>query len=264
MEIIDSIGQIPLWLVFAMLGFQIATQLLVNLQWFWVAKAADSGLSFWNLFYINSQGAIVDSITPGVKIGGEAARVYHICKLGGFDAKRAASLVALQKLFSLSALFLLLLAISSRLPISAFWIALIFSALFAIFFLILKKLRPQISGIRKKPAIWGLVAMLSLLIWVFYPLKFYILASHFATDIGLIDAAAIAFSAYLVAMLPIFPGGLGGFEATMAGLLVAQSFALANAAVITIFFRFATFWFVLLLSLAFVGFYKLYLRRKNA
>jgi len=78
---------------------------------------------------------------------------------------------------------------------------------------------------------------------------------QFMPEVSLAYIAAITFAAYMVAMLPIFPGGLGGFEATMAGLLVAIGFAVSDAAVVTIVFRFITFWLVMLLSLAYCAIY---------
>jgi uncharacterized protein (TIRG00374 family) len=84
----------------------------------------------------------------------------------------------------------------------------------------------------------------------------HILAIQFFSEIGLAQTFAITFAAYIVAMLPIFPGGLGGFEGTMTGLLAAAGVLLADAAVITIFFRFTTFWFVMILSTVYIAVYK--------
>jgi uncharacterized protein (TIRG00374 family) len=65
-------------------------------------------------------------------------------------------------------------------------------------------------------------------------------------DLG---TAAFVFSfAMLVGGLPIFPGGLGGVEATMVGLLVLLEVDLASAATATALVRLATLWFVVLLG----------------
>jgi uncharacterized membrane protein YbhN (UPF0104 family) len=270
--LIYSISQIPLWLLILMLALQVVTQILVNLQWYAIARLGGlNGLSFWKLFYINSQGAIVDAITPGVKIGGEITRAVQISRVGDLPAEEAAAVVAMQKLFSLSALFIILIVVSGSMPFSPLWIIPAIALLFAIIFILSKKIQKlqnfllnmaaafknQIKNIRKNPVKWALLALLSLAIWVFYPIKMYIIAIQFAPDLSLANAAAITFAAYMVAMLPIFPGGLGGFEATMSGLLVATGLILSDAAIITIFFRFATFWFIIPLSLGFIGFNKI-------
>jgi uncharacterized membrane protein YbhN (UPF0104 family) len=46
-------------------------------------------------------------------------------------------------------------------------------------------------------------------------------------------------------MLPIFPGGLGGFEGTMSTLLLIMGLSLSEAAMVAVVFRFITFWFVI-------------------
>ena len=98
--------------------------------------------------------------------------------------------------------------------------------------------------------------MLSFFIWLLYPAKLYLLTIQFAPDVPVVHICATGFLAYMVAMLPIFPGGLGGFEGTMSGLLVALSFTISDAAVVTVLFRFITFWLVLLLSLVYVALHK--------
>jgi len=99
--------------------------------------------------------------------------------------------------------------------------------------------------------------LLALFIWSMYLVKMYLLVVQFSPDTHVLSVGAVAFASYMVAMLPIFPGGLGGFEGTMSGLLLAMGFVRSDALVITVLFRFITFWFVMLLSLIFIGFYKL-------
>jgi len=117
---------------------------------------------------------------------------------------------------------------------------------------LLTALHPLESARQHKRA-WALLALLSLCIWLLYPAKLYVLVLPFYPQAHVMTVAAATFAAYMVAMLPIFPGGLGGFEATLTGLLAAMGMALSDAVVVTVFFRFATFWFVLLLSLAYIG-----------
>lgn len=121
----------------------------------------------------------------------------------------------------------------------------------------------QVGSIRKNKKALVSLLLFSIFIWLLYPLKMYLLTMHLLPDASIILVGAIAFAAYMVAMIPIFPGGLGGFEGTMTGLLLAVGAMQSNALIITVLFRFATFWFVMLLSLAFIGLYKIHKRRTN-
>ncbi|MCL2619521.1 MAG: flippase-like domain-containing protein [Defluviitaleaceae bacterium] len=277
-----SLRQIPLWLVLAMLVLQVAVQLLVNLQWFEITRLVGEKISFRDMFYINSQGALMDSITPGVKFGGEITRGVLISRFANCSGEKAAAMVVLQKMFSVGTLFFVLLFVASDfMGVFAYGAVVLLFLAFITIFAIPDKIKKwmdgrttprrkwavkirnfsldlltQIKSIRKNKKACILLALLSLFIWVFYPVRMYLIVLQFYPEANLVQIAVITFTAYMVAMLPIFPGGLGGFEATMSGFLVATGFAVSNAAVITIFFRFVTFWFVMLLGLAFIGVYK--------
>jgi len=255
-DLLYSMAQIPWWVAVAMIALQIATQILINLQWVKVAKIAEMPLSFKDMLYINAQGSVIDSITPGVKFGGEVARAVYIKKMGNYSTEQASVIIALQKMFSLSALCVVLLLVAgyAQLPIYSILFVILLIAVLAIF---LYKKRKHIAGLHKKPIVCGGVFLLSLAIWVLYPLKMYILVVIFAPDASIAHVAAITFAAYMVAMLPIFIGGLGGFEATMTGLLAAMGIGVSPAAVITIFFRFITFWLVMLFGLMYIGLCKI-------
>jgi uncharacterized protein (TIRG00374 family) len=246
------------------------------------------------MFYINSQGAVMDSITPGVKIGGEITRAVQITKITGCPGEQAAAIVAMQKIFSLSALFSIqLFAVgylignipllqNTALQILIYGLPVLFlSATFGVFIVphrfkealqskkapkyswslrvrnFLITLADHLSSVRKQKKALTALVFLSYVIWLLYPIKMFIITIQFAPDISLFYVGAIAFVSYMVAMLPIFPGGLGGFEGTMTGLLLVVGFGINDAAVVTVLFRFVTFWFVLLLSLGYVAFHRL-------
>lgn len=275
------------------------TQLLVNLQWYKIAKLAGAPFSFGSMLYVNCQGSVIDSITPGVKFGGEVTRAVQISRIGHCSGEQAAAIVALQKLFSLSAMFLLLLFAVGYLVDDVPWLSrhtqfiiygvlLIFLLLFfTVFFAphriekhIQAKGNPRYSWMRKvrgfflallnqikivrgNKSAWAMLSFLSLLIWLLYPVKMYILAVQFYPGANIAHVTAITFAAYMVALLPIFPGGLGGFEGTMTGLFVAMGIVISDAAVMTVFFRFATFWLVMLVSLVYIAFYKARVKTQN-
>lgn len=277
-----SLRQIPLWLVLTMLVLQITVQFLVNLQWFGITRLVGTKIAFSDMFYINSQGALMDSITPGVKFGGEITRGVFISRFANCSAERSAAIVVLQKMFSVGALFFILLfATIDFIGVFAYGAVALALVIFVTASVMPNKIKKLLDGkitpsrkwfvkmksffldlltqveiIRKNKKACIFLALLSLFIWAFYPVRMYMLAVQFYPQIGLLQIAAITFTAYMVAMLPIFPGGLGGFEVTMSGFLVATGFGISNAAIITIFFRFVTFWFVMLFGIAFIGIYK--------
>jgi uncharacterized protein (TIRG00374 family) len=235
----------------------------------------------------------MDSITPGVKFGGEITRAFQISSLTKCSGEQALAIVALQKLFSLSALFTILLFTTGyligevplfqtiALQFLIYGLLLLFLLFFVCIFVIpfriktyLQARKPSkfswlrrvnnfmittlshVENIRRNKKAWIALSLLSFFIWLLYPVKMYILTAQFAPDVSFIHIAAITFAAYMVALLPIFPGGLGGFEGTMAGLLLLAGLATSDAAVITIFFRFVTFWFVMILSIGYIASYK--------
>jgi len=213
----------------------------------------------------------MDSITPGVKVGGEVTRAVQIRRIGKCSAEQAAATVAMQKLFSFGAFLLLCVfavvyligEVPSLLPAVLGIAALILLLTVAVILLrrklkrFLHALKEHSKALCKNPKACVSLVLLSILIWMIYPVKMYILVMHFFPGANVVYIGAITFISYMVAMIPIFPGGLGGFEATMSGLLIAVGFLGNDAVVVTVLFRFLTFWFVLLLSLAFIGFRKI-------
>ena len=292
-NLLHSIRQISLLPLAALLLAQIATQLLVNLQWHITAKSAGAPVSFWEMFRINCSGALMDSITPGVKIGGEITRAVLIGRATACSGEQAAAIVALQKVFSLGAFFLINLFAAAYViqaasffqtpaaRLSVYGILLLFLIFFACLLIIPARLKAlvqarekarfawmarvrnfflgfldSIISIRGNAKICAALFLLSLFIWLLYPAKMYLLAVLFSPSVDILFLAAVTFVSYLAAMVPIFPGGLGAFEGTMSALLLTMGFEHSDALVITVIFRFATFWFVMLGSLCFIGVYK--------
>jgi len=264
-SLIYSISQVPPWLILVMIGLQILTQILINLQWYKIARLTGKSISFLDMLRVNCAGAVMDSITPGVKIGGEVTRAVQISRIGNCPGEEAASVVALQKMFSMGALVLILLVVALQMHVLFYGVILLVGLIFVVAIALKKAshfswmrkvrgflvvLKEHAGNLRKNKRACLLTALLSLFIWLLYPLKMILIASQFAPEVGFATVAGITFAAYMVAMIPIFPGGLGGFEGTMSGLLVAAGVVVSDAAVMTIFFRFITFWFVMLLGLA--------------
>jgi len=273
-------------LVLVVVALQVATQLLVNTLWFLIAHKINIPISFLQMLYVNCQGSIIDAITPGVKFGGEVTRGVQISRVANCTGEVSATLIALQKLFSLSAmLFVMLFAVGyyftgpTRLLVVGMLLLLLsvfcgvlvapgrveeyFRTKNASRFLWIRKARGflislmgQVAIIRENIKGSVFLFVLALLIWLLYPMKLYLLAMHIMPDVSVIQMIAVAFVPYLVAMIPILPGGVGGFEGAMSGLMIASGFIVSEAVAVTIVFRFITFWFVMLMGLGFISLYR--------
>jgi uncharacterized protein (TIRG00374 family) len=279
----SHVRKIPTPLFVLLLILQVATQLALNYQWFRLCKALGLRASFMRLLAVNAYGVVVDAANPGEKVGGELARVLQLNNMMGFSTRQSTSLVTIQKSLSLSALLMLnivaVIAFSGKIPflgrlsvrilVIALLLALGVLIIYALFFTEhlnarIKKIRStgraarwikdwmagfvrDTKTIGQKPGEWFFQFGLSFMIWAMFPIKLYIIVSGYA-DISLFMVVAITFIAYFAAMIPLLPGGLGTFEATMSGLLVACGLPAAAAMAVSLVFRFITFWFVVMLS----------------
>ncbi len=89
---------------------------------------------------------------------------------------------------------------------------------------------------------------ISFLVWTLYPVKIYLVATASGFEVGLIISIIATYSAYLVSMLPVSPGGLGTFEGTMATVFMISELSFAEGMAIALLARYATFLFPLILS----------------
>lgn len=85
--------------------------------------------------------------------------------------------------------------------------------------------------------------------WILYPIKVYIIAHFLGFDIGFIPLTSALFVAFLVGIIPLFPGGLGTFEATMAGILTLFGLPIENGLILVLISRTVTFWFPIAFTL---------------
>jgi len=294
-SVFGSARQIPLWPVILLFGLQIVTQLLINLQWHQIVKSFISPLRFSEMLYVNAQAEIIH-IAPAGHIGCDVFRAVQINRAGNISGEQSVSVVAIQKLFSLSAFFTISLVSVGFFIGQVPWLqemhlqVLLHGLLLVIFVLLgcvfvipnrmsaylgskwqkdsrfswINRLRvfviaslEHVVYLRKSPKLLAKLIVTALCIWMLYPLKLYLLALQLMPSINILHISAATFLSYTVAMIPIFPGGLGGFEATMTGLLLFMGFAQGSALVVTVLFRFATFWFVILMGLLYMALYKL-------
>ena len=96
--------------------------------------------------------------------------------------------------------------------------------------------------------LWRVLAM-SLLAWLAEGFGAWLILRSLTPDISLNMALFIYGFGMLVGALSFMPGGLGGTEATMTGLLVLQGLPLPEAVAATVIIRLATLWFAVILGL---------------
>lgn len=294
-----SIKQLPPLAFIVLLFIQLISQLLVNYQWCRIGKAMNKEHSFFKMLYVNARGMIIESITPGVKIGGEVTRALLLKSELNYSAGESATLVTIQKMVSFSSFLLINLFafthISSKLEsfnsiiIKAivYFFLIVLLGLVILFFAFTSWIEDKITNTRPKYK-WNkalkrymLILLsnikllknikgeiykqffLSLLIWLLFPLKMILLVHLFTSNYDPIFLAEVTFISYMVGMIPLFPGGLGTFEATMTSLLMVMQIKANEALAITLLFRFITFWFVMLISLIYIGMWKVGERRWN-
>lgn len=283
--------------IILLLLLQCITMLLLTIQWKAMALNIKKEVSFLDMLVVNVKGNIVDAITPGVKAGGELARLYELRKRLKIELGNAAIIVGLQKSLSLiSFLFLTLCSLiwsSFTMGIKYRYYLYVFSTviiLFTIFIAVLmifslkpdgmikllgkvlgnhrfmykidKTLREYSSTIRsllKDKKKFFTQMMLAVFIWMFYAFKLSVVMRGFAIEMDYISIAAITFLVYMMGMIPILPGSIGSFETSMLALLVIRDIPMEVALSIAFVFRFITFWFEFILSLLILVVYNVFL-----
>ncbi len=93
----------------------------------------------------------------------------------------------------------------------------------------------------------GLI-FISALIWSLYPVKIFIVCRMLSLETDLATVTMITFTAYMISMVPLLPGGLGSFEGSMALLFSLAGILPVYGLSVALLSRLATYWFPLLLS----------------
>ncbi|WP_031516001.1 lysylphosphatidylglycerol synthase transmembrane domain-containing protein [Desulfofalx alkaliphila] len=284
-EVYRALSMVESSALIAALLLQLLTILLINLQWSAIAKLMGEKISLSRLLHINMAGTFFECITPAVKAGGEAVKVVMLRSEPGFNTARAGALVGLQKTVSmLTFLFLCILGLSWFLlavPMetallktlaAGMAVLLVFSVLLLFFvcypqglqwlFSILplnKELHTKISSsaetfrrsVKKVFSKRGPLVrqfLLALLIWLLFAVKAYLIARALQVEVSFIPLAVVTFLTYMVASVPLTPGGLGTFEGGMVLLLLPLGVPIYQGLALALVLRFVTFWFVFLLS----------------
>ncbi len=296
----DTLKAVPTPALLAAGLLQGTTILLIVLQWWLIARKLHLPLTPGQAFHVNMAGAFVESITPAVKLGGEASKILILRTYADFDTARGAALVSVQKVFSLLPFIALTLFSLLGFPLVAPFSHSIISWLLPGFVIILvltsilawlvffpgslrtvsnclpffpgKRFRKKVDsglyllqealspGVRDKGFLCG-QGFLSLVIWLLFPVKAFYLAHSLGLSVGFFHLALATYLAYTAGMIPLLPGGLGTFEGTMLLMLIPAGVPLHQALVFALVFRFITFWLVFLLSACYMGVYMLVMKK---
>lgn len=288
-EIIKSIRQIKPSLLMLLMAMQLVTEGLLTLQWCQIAKCMGLRADYVPMIEINAKGTVMEAITPGAKVGGEATRAILFKEKFGYSLGESTSLIVIQKIVSISSLVgMVLLALlvspsdlvmlskgSTKIVLTSVLIMLL--ALFFVMFFAADSLAKLVNRIPSKKK-WlvsfknwveesaqhirkvrssgkeiAIQFALSVFIWGLFPIKLVILTRFFGLNGSTVGLVATTLISYLVAMVPLLPGGLGSFEVTMSSILVILGLNKEQSLVVSVSFRFITFWFVVVVSLLIVA-----------
>jgi len=100
-----------------------------------------------------------------------------------------------------------------------------------------------------KPNVVLPVLVLSALGWLFEGYAFYLLLGWLGVEMGFWMAVGVFLFSMLGGGATGLPGGLGGAEAVMVGLLTLQGVPLDTALIATIIIRITTLWFAILIGI---------------
>lgn len=295
-EILRQLSKVSIKTFSILIGLQLITQFLINYQWYKITeKVRGKETSFFKIMHIFTRGSVVEAITPGAKIGGEVTRLYYLKKDFDCSTEQATSIIIIQKSISMSVLlslclfaFIYLTTIIGSHIHSISQALISFSCLFFVVLMIsllffshklekvllnqknsfLKKMGHWVSAYststkKLSKNEWITQFILSLVVWILFPLKMSYLMYHFGIALSFLIVFAVTMTSYLAGMFPITPGGLGTFEGTMLALLGLLSIDASISFTITIIFRLITFWFVILSSLLYVLIYNYISNKKR-
>lgn len=265
---------------------QLATIGLVNWQWTSLGILLSKKVSYLQMFSIQVMATCIECITPSAKFGGEATRGMMFKSKYQIPYHESTALMVTQKFFSMlsftilclvSMLYLLMTSsgglLSFLLPIAFLLVVIFLLFVFLILFpntivvivnffhfrvfkiykviTFIEKFNDQLIRAMKNKTFFIKQFSISLTIWMIYPIKAFILSHSMGIPLNFLTLAAISFIAYSVAMVPLTPGSIGTFEASVVLLLTRYTVNSSDAMIFAIALRFVTFWFVFLFSLTY-------------
>jgi len=276
-KVITELKSIDPLIIIVACVLQVVTIYLVSFQWYLLANRVSENVKYKSIFHLNMAGTLVEAITPAVKAGGEAVKVLMLKNSMGFSYTKALSLVSVQKIISVVPFLILSLSgtvwflisftgaqtYSNMLLGSLFFLLLVCLVLVLTLLLLnrfnkaralIDTIKSDLRGVLQSKEHLVLHLLLSFGIWIFFAVKAYFIAQALGLSITFLQIGVITYLTYMVAMVPLLPGGLGTFEASMVLLLAVVGIPFYQSIVFALVFRFCTFWFVFIWS----GIYLLY------
>ncbi len=278
--LVEVIGTLRPTTVLTLIALQFLTIFLISLQWFLLARHMRMPLSFGLIYEMNMVGTFFESVTPAVKTGGEAYKLYYL-KQKGRSVPQGGALLSAQKLFSMAA-FILLASLSilyfvltqsatsatlrTIAPIYGGFLALIAGVVVMVLganrflsserFPGLKKrtagfksaLHETLAPLKSRKGMLFLYGVLSLSIWALYAFKTFYVLGRFGINLDYLSSAFPTFLAYMAGMVPFTPGGLGTFEGAFTVAMQPYGIPTAKALAAVLTLRLFTYWFQLLFS----------------
>ncbi len=273
-EIRRAFSQFQPVIFFMLAIMQFITMLVITAQWRLLAFHMADPIRFKSLFVMNMGGALLESVTPAAKSGGEMYKVYYLRVKEAWHSAQALSLVGVQKLCSFTTflvLFLVALVLmlwqgivleGALLHATLGFLGLVVGIVGVTLVLVFKQhktrwfadLKKALMRFKEKRMLWGGHVGIGLLIWFFYVLKTTVLLEAFDVSMPFVVALSATMIAYTVSMLPITPGGLGTFEGTFVWIATRFMVDAGIALVVVLTLRLFTFWMRFLVSVVVVAF----------
>lgn len=281
-EMYTHLTKISISTLVCLVVLQFCTQGMLCLQWYRLVDCFTGIKSMYKVFYILCSGTVIEAITPGAKIGGELTRYHFLKKEMNVEKKDAVKIILVQKCISMSVLFTIsivsflyvFLTISISMSLAMKVLSVVLSLLIVLFLFILlfyssflvvmlsyfnlqsTKIYQMVVSYNESIAListkeWIIQYMISLFVWIVFPFKMFLLARSLGLSDPFIVLLAITMTAYAIGTLPITPGGIGTFEATLISLFQIIHVHTSLAITLTIVFRFVTFWLVCIVSTLF-------------
>jgi uncharacterized protein (TIRG00374 family) len=277
-EVKAALGHLRLETVLLLLAVSAFNYGARTLRWIMLFRTVDPNAAAmraatlpWHvLVYL---GGFAFTLTPGR--AGEAIRVYTAHRSFGTPADAGLSLVVADRFYDAVALTVILLvgalAFTHAGAASLVILAVLVAAIAILGWLAsaahfwsaaerrLPRLARAIGGVRRtlehlsvvsRPQRLPVFALPSLAGFTVQGLAPMLLLSDMGISIGVGESIVIFAFATLVGGASFLPGGLGGFEATMIGLLAATGIAPTTATVATLLMRLTTLWFGVSLGVA--------------
>jgi hypothetical protein len=281
-DLIDSFKHLKVEHYIFLTLLQLLTISLTTYQWVFLVNKTGK-ISFFKMLQINLAGTFVESVTPSSRFGGEGAKVFLLKKSTELNYTQIASKMILLKFVMLfpfmcmTLLFFLISLFNYKLPNFIYLSFLGIFIFFSVLFFLAKKSKLKESNsekahanfivkfidktftffsescekakkiLTKKEIIY--LMLISSFVWFLYPVKFFLVSNILGFEIPFGLVVLATFSAYTVSIMPVTPGGVGTFEASMALIFSINGLIFSSGVSISILARTFTFWLPLFLSI---------------